>query len=165
MYRSSLSGCWGRLWMYGTVISIGCGTLKKELLTIQWSHLKRRSMKLGWYTEASFATIDYQSSLICSVIFPCESQNLCHILDFAKTMQISGRIYHSWWKYAFIEGYDSLISAIDKLERVRNEYIQTAMVTDSKMLFDVTTEDSVNSEKGLKIEKFDYSGTLEKGNL
>ena len=122
-------------------------------IKLKYSPLDKETLHLRAYVDASFATNDDHSSQLGYVILLCDSQDRCHILDFAsRKCKRVVRSIMAGEVYAFAEGFDTVFAIKHALEKLYRQKIPITMLTDSKQMFDVITKASFTSEKRLLID-------------
>eukprot|EP00170_Pyropia_yezoensis_P001479 contig_6504_g1483 len=115
--------------------------------------LRRGSLRLKVYADASFASNDDGSSQLGYLILLCDDRGACHVLSYSSKK--SRRVVRSIMAgevYAFANAFDEALVIKYDLERIYHKHIPLIMLTDSKQLFDVITRTSHPTEKRLMID-------------
>jgi len=126
---------------------------KTQDMVLSYAPLDLDSLHLRVYTDASFGCNTDYTSQLGYVILLCDSQDRCHVLDFASkkckrvVLSILGGDV-----YAFTEGFNCAFMVRRDLERIYGKRIPIQMRTDSKQMFDVDTKGSKTAERRLMID-------------
>lgn len=131
--------------------------IKRAKSTSDWAliyrPLRRRSLRLKVYADASFASNDDGSSQLGYIILLCDDRGACHVLSYSSKK--SRRVVRSIMAgevYAFANAFDEAFVIKHDLERIYHQHVPLIMLTDSKQLFDVITRASHPTEKRLMID-------------
>ncbi|CDF36525.1 unnamed protein product [Chondrus crispus] len=115
--------------------------------------LKKDSLHMRVYTDASFAGNDDLSSQLGFIILLCDSSDRAHLLEYSSRK--SKRVVRSILGgevYAFASGFDRAFILRHDLETIFKVKIPLHMLTDSLQMFDVITKGSSTTEKRLMID-------------
>lgn len=126
--------------------------------------MKRSSLHLRVYTDASFVTNDDMPSKLGYVILLCDADDNCHILAYSsrKYRRVVRSIMAVEFN-AFSYGFNVPFMMRHDLEMIYRQKIAIMMLTDSKQIFDVITRATHTSEKSLMIDIFAARQAYRKG--
>lgn len=118
--------------------------IKRAKDTSEWGllyrPLRRGSLPLKVYADASFASSDDGSSQLGYLIWLSDDRGACHVLSYSSKKSILVvRSIMAGEVYAFANALDEAYVIKHDLDRIYRQHVPLVMWTDSKQLFDVIT--------------------------
>lgn len=122
-------------------------------MALKYRPLHRPSAHFRAYADASFASNDDLSSQLGYLVFMCDKDDVCHILDFSsKKSKLIVRSIMAAEVYAFVDAFDAVMILAHDLWKTLDQEIPLYLFTDSKQLFDAILKGKHTTEKRLMID-------------